>query len=268
MLPHHIEPYVLRNSICDPKLQWHDGPVDVRPLPMLAPQQSRKGLTMADKVPTRTASKRLPRDQRMATIMQTARAVLRERGSEQFLTSEVAERCGVSEGTIYKYFATKRDLLIQVAEAWFEEFLVEEQPSNRQRPLRDRLLRVIWHNLSLIRRERNMRIYELNRRIAAQVMDVVEDGVKRGELRSDIPLKLIRDMIFGAIEHQTWAYLRGEGDFSVDDTADGITDIVYRGIARLPPPSAARIDDTLARIERAAELIESGLKSIADNQKA
>jgi hypothetical protein len=113
-----------------------------------------------------------------------------------------------------------------------------------------------------------MRIYELNRRIAAQVMDVVEDGVKRGELRSDIPLKLIRDMIFGAIEHQTWAYLRGEGDFSVDDSADGITDIVYRGIARLPPPSAARIDDTLARIERAAELIESGLKSIADNQKA
>jgi TetR/AcrR family transcriptional regulator, fatty acid metabolism regulator protein len=239
---------------------------------------------MADKAPTRATSRRLPRDQRMATIMQTARAVLRERGSEQFLTSEVAERCGVSEGTIYKYFVTKRDLLIQVAEAWFEEFLVEEQPSSRERPLRDRLLRVVWHNLSLIRRERaltrfvlmelrsdpnyrNMRIYELNRRIAAQVMDVVEDGVKRGELRSDVPLKLIRDMIFGAIEHQTWAYLRGEGDFSAEDSAEGITDIVYRGIAKQTRSSPARMDDTLARIERAAVLIESGLKSIADSQK-
>jgi AcrR family transcriptional regulator len=243
---------------------------------------------MADKVPTRATSRRLPRDQRMATIMQTARAVLRERGSEQFLTSEVAERCGVSEGTIYKYFATKRELLIQVAEAWFEEFLVEEQPSSRERPLRDRLLRVVWHNLSLIRRERaltrfvlmelrsdpnyrTMRIYELNRRIAAQVMDVVEDGVKRGELRDDVPLKLIRDMIFGAIEHQTWAYLRGEGDFSAEDSAEGITDIVYRGIAKQsqssPARMPARMDDTLARIERAAELIESGLKSIADSQK-
>jgi AcrR family transcriptional regulator len=243
---------------------------------------------MADKVPTRATSRRLPRDQRMATIMQTARAVLRERGSEQFLTSEVAERCGVSEGTIYKYFATKRELLIQVAEAWFEEFLVEEQPSSRERPLRDRLLRVVWHNLSLIRRERaltrfvlmelrsdpnyrTMRIYELNRRIAAQVMDVVEDGVKRGELRDDVPLKLIRDMIFGAIEHQTWAYLRGEGDFSAEDSAEGITDIVYRGIAKQsqssPARMPARMDNTLARIERAAELIESGLKSIADSQK-
>jgi TetR/AcrR family transcriptional regulator, fatty acid metabolism regulator protein len=258
--------------------------VDVRPLSVIAPHRSRKGLPMADKVPTRAASRRLPRDQRMATIMQTARAVLRERGSEQFLTSEVAERCGVSEGTIYKYFATKRDLLIQVAEAWFEEFLVEEQPSSRERPLRNRLLRVVWHNLSLIRRERaltrfvlmelrsdpnyrNMRIYDLNRRIAAQVMDVVEDGVKRGELRDDVPLKLIRDMIFGAIEHQTWAYLRGEGDFSVEDSAEGITDIVYRGIAKQPQQSPTRLGDTLARLERAAELIESGLKSIADSQK-
>jgi AcrR family transcriptional regulator len=239
---------------------------------------------MADKTPTRTASRRLPRDQRMATIMQTARVVLRERGSEQFLTSEVAERCGISEGTIYKYFATKRDLLIQVAESWFEEFLVDEPPSNQQRPVRDRLLHVIWNNLSLIRRERaltrfvlmelrsdpnyrNMRIYDLNRRIAAQVMDVVEDGMKRGELREEIPLKLIRDMIFGAIEHQTWAYLRGEGDFSAEDSAEGITDIVYRGIAKQPLPSAARLGDTLARLERAAELIESGLKSIADSQQ-
>ena len=75
--------------------------------------------------PARPASRRMPRDQRVAAILQEARAVLRERGSEQFPTGELAERCGVSEGTIYKYFPTKRDLLIQVAESMFEEFLDE-----------------------------------------------------------------------------------------------------------------------------------------------
>lgn len=240
---------------------------------------------MAEPTPSRPATRRLPRDQRVATIMQTARAVLRERGSEQFLTAEVAERCGISEGTIYKYFATKRDLLIQVAESWFEEFLTEELPANRQRPVRDRLFHVIWNSLSLIRRERaltrfvlmelrsdpnyrNMRVYELNRRIAARVTEVIEDGVKRGDLRADIPLKLVRDMIFGGIEHQTWAYLRGEGDFSVEDSAEGITDVVFRGIAVRPASEPAGIDATVARLEKVAAALEGGLKTLSGSRSA
>jgi len=205
--------------------------------------------------------------------LQMAREVLRERGYEQFLTSELAERCGVSEGTIYKYFATKRDLLIQVAEAWFEEFLTTETPPSVQRPIRDRLFHVIWNNLSSIRRQptlsrfvlmelrpdpqfRSMRIYEINRRIADKVMQVVRDGIASGELRGDVSLKLVRDMIFGAIEHQTWAYLRGEGDFSVEDSAEGITDVVFCGIAARPKAGAADMETALARIEKVAAKLE------------
>ena len=84
---------------------------------------------------SRPSAKRLPRDHRIASILHTARVVLRERGSEQFLTSEVAQRCGVSEGTIYKYFSTKRELLQRVAEDWFEEFLTEDPPSNPDEPI-------------------------------------------------------------------------------------------------------------------------------------
>jgi AcrR family transcriptional regulator len=239
---------------------------------------------MTDITPSRPAARRLPREQRVATILQTALAVLRERGSEQFLTAEVAERCGISEGTIYKYFATRRDLLIQVAEKWFEEFLTVERPPSHQRPVRDRLLHVIGNALALIRREptitrfvlmelradptyRTMRIYDQNRRIAAQVVDVVEDGVKRGVLRGDIPLKLIRDMIFGAIEHQTWAFLRGEGDFSVEDSAMGITDVVYRGIAVRPSPEPADVNDALVRLEKIATTFEDGLKNLSERQR-
>lgn len=234
---------------------------------------------MTDVTPSRPAVRRLPREQRVATILQTARAVLRERGSEQFLTAEVAERCGISEGTIYKYFATRRDLLIRVAEEWFEEFLTVELSPSRQLPVRDRLLYVIGNSLALIRREptltrfvlmelrpdpnyRSMGIYELNRRITAQVLNVVEDGVKRGVLRGDIPLSLIRDMIFGAIEHQTWAYLRDGADFSVEDSATGITDIVYRGIAVRPASEPADINETLVRLEKIANTLQDGLKHL------
>lgn len=227
---------------------------------------------MSDAATIRTPRSRLPRDRRVAGILQVARQVLREKGSEQFLTSEVAERCGVSEATIYKYFATRRELLTQVCEAWFEEFLAEQPPYGHMTSFRDRLLQVIWHALSIVRREpaltrfvlmelradpayRTMRVYELNRRIAQRVMDVVEDGAARGEARPGLPMKLVRDIIFGAIEHQTWAYLRGEGDFSAEETAAGIADILVGGIVAREA-GASPLDAVVARLEHVADRLE------------
>ena len=108
---------------------------------------------------------------------------------------------------------------------------------------------------------RQLRIYELNRRISAQATAIVDEGVRSGELRKDIPLKLVRDMIFGAIEHQTWAYLRGEGDFSVEESAEGITDVVYRGIAAKVPTVATEkagdMESVLSRLEKVAQVFEA-----------
>jgi AcrR family transcriptional regulator len=227
----------------------------------------------------RPAARRLPRDQRVAEILHTARSVLRDRGSEQFLTSEVAERCGTSEATIYKYFPTKRDLLIQLVEHWFEEFLAEDYPARTSGPLRERLYHAIWWALSFIRREpalsrfvlmelradpgyRSMRVYQQNREVVARVMSVVEDGLANGLVRDDIPLRLMRDMIFGAIEHQTWAYLRREGDFSVDESAEGITEVILAGIAA--PHSS---NDHLSNAVELLEKVTASLKRQARARK-
>lgn len=222
---------------------------------------------MQSKPPPRAAARRLPRDQRVAAILQTARSVLRDRGSEQFLTSEVAERCGTSEATIYKYFPTKRDLLIRAAEDWFEEFLSDDYPARTSGPLRDRLYHAIWWALSFIRREpalsrfvlmelradpayRTMRIYQQNREVVERVMGIVEEARKSGIVRDDIPLRLMRDMIFGAIEHQTWAYLRREGDFSVDDSAEWITEVILGGIIASQPGSDPHLSEAVAMLEK------------------
>lgn len=230
--------------------------------------------------PQRTAARRMPRDQRMAVILQAARAVLRERGYEQFVTVDVADACGISEGAIYKYFPTKRDLLIRVAEDWFEEFLTEHPAPSLDRPIRDRLFLVIWQAFEIIRREpaltrfvlmelrtdpgyREMRIFEQNKRITDKVMSVVRDGAAAGELRPDLPLALLRNTIFGAIEHETWAYLRGEGGFSAEDSASGLTDILMQGIAATPAPTGTGPEaGTLARLERVADALQAELSAL------
>jgi TetR/AcrR family fatty acid metabolism transcriptional regulator len=62
-------------------------------------------------------------------------------------------------------------------------------------------------------------------------------------------------MVYGCIEHRTWAFLRNEGDFEIDKTADSIADIIYRGLA-VHRPGSDPVADALRRIEQAAARLE------------
>ncbi|HEX4107524.1 MAG TPA: TetR/AcrR family transcriptional regulator [Solirubrobacteraceae bacterium] len=191
-------------------------------------------------------------DARISQIMAEARALLEEVGYERFQPKLVAERCGISEATVYRYFRTRHELLTRVAEAWFEEILSIEEPElEGVRGTYDRLHYVVRYALNVIRHSPSMTrfillelraepgyratpLYELNRRFTGVVTGVLREAVEAGDFAGDVSVTLLRDMIFGAVEHQTWAYLRGEGDFSVQDSARGITDVLYRGmVARI-----------------------------------
>jgi AcrR family transcriptional regulator len=58
---------------------------------------------------------------RKAQILDAAASVFSHKGYEKATTKEIAEMADVSEGTLYNYFATKRELLIGVAKAYADE---------------------------------------------------------------------------------------------------------------------------------------------------
>jgi len=220
---------------------------------------------MPSRSPKKKTITRLTPDLRISEIIATTREIIREKGYEGVLTTEVAQRCGISEATIFKYFPTKRDLLRTVTEQWFGEVLDQiEGTDDRALPIVARLRQVIWESLSIIRHERalsryilmelradptyrSMHVFQLNRRYTSRVILVLKDAVQSGEFRADISLAVIRNMIFGSIEHTTWAYLRGEGDFDVDQAADQIASVISLGLlvdrsagARAPRPTAKK----------------------------
>lgn len=211
--------------------------------------------------------------------MGVTRTILAEKGHDGIVTAEVAKRCGISEATNFKCFDSKRDLLIRVAEQWFDELLREEHRSMAGRGALESLRQLVRRSLSVVRREpaltrfllldlrpdpayRSMPIFELNRRFTAQVSEALREGVRSGELRDDVPVSLLGDMIFGCIEHQTWAFLRGEDDFSVLQVTDGIATVVHRGMRSTPatPVAAGRdvLGDAVTRLERIAAKLEKG----------
>ena len=216
---------------------------------------------------------RMPRAQRAADILETARAVFCERGYADAAIAEIAERAGVVEGTIYRYFTSKRDLLIKVVEHWYEEMLSDyDQQLRGVRGTWNRLRFMIWRHLTVIHDDpalcrlifnelrsgpeyRQTAVFELNRDYTTRTLTIVQEAVDSGEFRAGIPFRIVRDMIYGGVEHHIWAFMRGEGDFSPDESADAITDIIYRGLAS-PASVIDRGEQAIRRMEQVATRLE------------
>jgi len=63
----------------------------------------------------RATKRQLLKEQREAQILDAAARVFARKGYERATTREIAAEAGVSEGTIYNYFHSKRDLLIAMS---------------------------------------------------------------------------------------------------------------------------------------------------------
>src|SRR6202030_2647355 len=207
-------------------------------------------------------------DERLTAILAAARIVLADKGYEKTVIADIAREAGIVEGTIYRYFKNKRDLLVKVAEIWFAEKLSEDSHLGSIPGTRNKLRHLAMQTLSIIRSDpvlsrfllielrpdpsyRTSPFFELNRRFTQEIVEVCRQAIDRGEFRSDVSPTLLRDMFFGCIEHRTWAFLRGEGDFSVEKVADGVAEVICRGMTlpTLVSADPAAIAARLARIE-------------------
>ncbi len=216
---------------------------------------------------------RLPRAQREQDILDAAHAVFLERGYESAAVSEIAERAGVVEGTVFKYFESKRTLLYRVMARWYEAMLADyaEQLAGH-RGTRARLRFVIWRHLRSIEQNpalcrvffREIRgaddyqgstIHALNRRYTHVLIEILREGVAAGEVRRDVSFPLVRDMIYGGVEHHTWNYVAGLGALDADAVADSLTDLIMAGIAIAAPAAGTldRLDGLVERLERIVE---------------
>jgi len=93
---------------------------------------------------TRERARPLPADERRATILDAARALVLEHGRSA-TTRLIAEAAGVAEGTIFRSFATKDELFDAVIEHEFdpEPFLDSIGRIDLAQPLEERLVEAV-----------------------------------------------------------------------------------------------------------------------------
>jgi len=76
----------------------------------------------------------------------------------------------------------------------------------------------------------NSLLYALNQRYTSILLDILKQALAAGEMHSGIDPRMVRDLIYGAIEHLAWRMVNGKSVLRVDAVAQQLSQIVLSGI--------------------------------------
>lgn len=185
---------------------------------------------------------------RYDAILDAAKTGFADKGFEGTSIADIARIARISDGLVYRYFRNKRELLYEVLRKFYERILLDlETQVFRQDGFVARLEALLRRHLEVFVSDSDLcrlfisevrtasdyegsAIQELNRRYTSVLIRIVKDAVKTGEVRSDVNPKLLRDVIFGAIEHLAWRHVNGKGQLRVTQTARDLTGMLTSGI--------------------------------------
>ncbi len=208
--------------------------------------------------PCRPDDGRLVRGRRSrARIREAARELFRERGFDGATLRAIAARAGMGASSIYRHVRSKEELLVQELadlqeEAW-RRFRIEERSLPR-RPTRERLQRFLELQHELLVGDRDLttialrattrpearvarHVLRLHERTVALLVELLQQGRLRGELRREVDVLTAAQAIFHLSQGARipWA----NGALSSDAcrrTIEASVDLLFAGIA---PPAPA-----------------------------
>ncbi len=174
-----------------------------------------------------------------------------KRGFFQARVAEIAREAGVADGTIYLYFKSKDDLLIELFESRMKQVVeamavsMDAEPSAAAKLLAfvRAHLRMVKENPALaevltieLRQSSKFMKEHSNTRFSDYlklVATAVAEGQARGELTADVPPPIAARMIFGIVDELALAWLLGRGEkFDIVRAADWVGALIMTGLKR------------------------------------
>ena len=182
--------------------------------------------------------------------MKAMRLLLQEKNFNSITTAEISRVSGVNEALIYRYFKDKRGLLHRILAAYFRVHLAEiRQDVEEISGAIDKLRILVKGTISfhknnsvfsriLLLEVRNhpayfqSEAYDLAKQYSNLINEIVRRGIENGEIRDDIPLTCIRDIIIGSIERACMRPAIFDRDYDEGLLADHLAEAVIGGIKR------------------------------------
>ncbi len=158
-------------------------------------------------------------------ILTAALEIFAQKGFQKARVNEIARRAGVSEGTIYKEFEDKEDLLHAIPEKIIPEATLEltlhmqgiKGALNKFRKFLWCYLHFFesnrdWATILLLQIKPNPKFtqtkaYQLIRGFTRIFIDILEEGKREGVFKESLDNNLARHIFIGGIEHITMRWL-------------------------------------------------------------
>lgn len=146
-------------------------------------------------------------ESRQRQIVEAARKIIATRGMEALTIREIAKEVGISDGDIYRHFASKKDILLLLIEDIERTLLeaVDQAASDKQDPIeglenvlkahlsyleqrRGVSLLVIAETLRLGDKDLRKRMFEVVNRYMGRIEELLASGVKSGQVSKSLDL--------------------------------------------------------------------------------
>lgn len=200
-------------------------------------------------LPTGQDSLRIDLPPAGAKIMEALKLLLQEKSFDAITTAEISKVAGANEALIYRYFKDKRGLLHKVlAEYTLEHLLQIQSDVAHVQGALNKLRKLMKGTISFHKRNRvfsqillldvrnypgyfDSDAYELVKQYSRLIDEIVEEGIRNKEIRDDISMACVKDVIVGSIEHACLRAVIFDREFDEDLLARNLTETVIGGLA-------------------------------------
>jgi TetR/AcrR family transcriptional regulator, fatty acid metabolism regulator protein len=183
-------------------------------------------------------------------ILRAAVTVFAERGYFHARVTDVAKAAGVADGTIYLYFKSKEDLLIQVFGEGMERFLAAlRREISDVADAREKLRRIIEFHLATIGRDRDLAVVvQVELRHSLKFMslfthqgladylnvlrETVEEGQAAGLFRQAIHPQMAAKAIFGVLDEMVTSWVLSEKRTRLEGSASQVAMLLLEGLTK------------------------------------
>lgn len=186
------------------------------------------------------------RQARGEAILEAAFALIVEQGYDALTMEALAARVGISRQTLYHHFASREDIVLRAVLTLMERGIEAIQSFDSSLPPAERLKGVVrWmlesrfqpataalvkvrHSLMTVKAHPDYR--RAFERRASALAQIVASAQEAGELRADLPSRLIVQMLLGLVSDASYEDLIAAGQTTLPEVADAIIAVFFTGL--------------------------------------
>ncbi len=183
-------------------------------------------------------------------ILDAAVAVFAEKGFHVARVSDIADRAGVADGTVYLYFRNKEEILMSAINTAFDAFVAQARVELSRIPSpADKLHRLAKMHLGALGSNRNLAVvFQMELRQSARflapfshdhmieylglVREAIRQGQEQGLFRPDLNEKIAANCFFGALDEMVTSWVLAANDYPLESTAEAVANVILVGLQK------------------------------------